>query len=289
MFVATTGLAQVKGNKNIETKNFDVENIKQIKINFYANVTIDASAEESLTITTDSNLFNLIEKEVVDGVLYLNQKEWISPSQKVIITIGAPNINRLEQGTHDITRIINVDNKELRVNAPNGTIFIEGKTDELRIGSELSKIDATKMIAKKAYINVWSRGKVKVNATDLIWADVSNNGTLLYVSKPKKLDVKTKNDGNVLGLNEISKLKNPDAKYINFNIKNNSLNRNHFVVIGPKPDGKKFSYGFPMMPQAKRKEYWTTGTKVYKVNKLGLRKLLITIKPEDENKTVKLF
>lgn len=82
---------------------------------------------------------------------------------------------------------------------------------------------------------------------------------------------------------------NDKPKFINFKIKNNSFNRNHFVVIGPKPNGRKFSYGFPMMPQAKRKEYWTTGTKVYKVNKLGFRKLLITIKPEDENKVVRLF
>lgn len=78
-------------------------------------------------------------------------------------------------------------------------------------------------------------------------------------------------------------------EFINFIIKNNSFNRNHFYVVGPKPNGRKFSYGFPMMPFFKRKEYWTTGTKVYKVNRLGLRKLLITIKPEDENTVVKLF
>lgn len=82
---------------------------------------------------------------------------------------------------------------------------------------------------------------------------------------------------------------NEKPEFINFKIKNNSANRNHFYVVGPKPNGKKFSYGFPMMPFAKRKEYWTTGTKVYKVNRLGFRKLLITIKAEDENEIVKLF
>ncbi len=88
---------------------------------------------------------------------------------------------------------------------------------------------------------------------------------------------------------EVEKIDKDTPKFINFKIENNSFNRNYFVVIGPKPNGRKFSYGFPMMPQATRKEYWTTGTKVYKVNKLGLRKLLISIKPENENKTVKLF
>ena len=44
-----------------------------------------------------------------------------------------------------------------------------------------------------------------------------------------------------------------------------------------------------MMPFSTRKENWSVGTKVYKVNKLGLRKLLVKIKPEDAGKTVKLF
>lgn len=289
ILVAATGLAQIKGNKQIETKTFSIENVKNIKINFYAYVTIDASANEALTITTDSNLFDLIDREVINGTLYIDQKEWISPSKKVIITIGAPNLYQVEQGTHDVTKIINIDNDELRVNAPIGKLFIEGKTKELRICSEGSKIDATKLIAEKAFVNLLSWGTVKVNVTDMLWADVSNSGKLFYVRKPKKLDIKTKNDGKVLGLNEVEDLKNPKTKYISFKIKNNSLNRNHFVVVGPKPDGSKFSYGFPMMPQSVRKENWTVGTKVYQKNSLGFKKLIKTITESDEASTVKLF
>lgn len=289
LIVAGTGLAQIKGNKNIETKSFTVKNVKKIKINFYAYVTIDASAKESLTITTDSNMFELIEKEVIDGTLYLNQKEWISPSQKTKIKIGAPYLYHVEQGTHDTTKIINVDNKELRVKATIGKVIIEGKTEELYIDSKLSNIDATKIIAKNAFVNLFNRGTVKVNVTDMLWADVSNNGELFYVTKPKKIDIKTNHNGYVLGINETQKVVNVNAKFIHFKIKNNSANRNHFEVIGPKIDGSKFGYGFPMMPFATRKETWTVGTKVYKANKLGLKKLLVTIKPEDENMVVKLF
>ena len=49
---------------------------------------------------------------------------------------------------------------------------------------------------------------------------------------------------------------NEQVKWINFVIKNNSENRNHFVVKGPKSDGSKFGYGFPMMPNEERKEFW---------------------------------
>lgn len=77
--------------------------------------------------------------------------------------------------------------------------------------------------------------------------------------------------------------------WISFKIKNNSWNRNNFYVVGPKADGTRFSYGFPMMPGKVKKERWTVGTKIYRVNKVGFRKLLVTIKADDQGKTVKLF
>jgi len=107
--VGMTGFAQIKGNKNIETRTFEIQNVENIKINFYAKVTIDQNAPEGMTISTDSNLFDHIDKETVDNTLYLDQKKWISPSQDAIITIGAPNLKRVETGTHDLTKIINVN------------------------------------------------------------------------------------------------------------------------------------------------------------------------------------
>jgi len=289
LLISNVALAQVKGNKNIVTKTYDVTTIEEIKINLYAKVTIDQSATESLTITTDENLLGLIDKDLEDGKLHLDQKEWISPSQDIIISIGAPNLKRVETGTHDITKIINLNNDYLQIMAPIGNVIVEGKTKELRIGAELAKVNASNTVAEKVFVNLWSWGNVTVNPTEQLWANVSIDGKLFYISKPEKFDVKKKNGGQILSLNEKDSLKNPEAIFIKFRIKNNSSNRNNFYVIGPKPDGSKFSYGFPMMPNAKRKENWSVGTKIYKVNSLGFRKLLITIKKEDEGKVIDLF
>ncbi|WP_299525825.1 DUF2807 domain-containing protein [Winogradskyella sp.] len=289
LLITNIALGQVKGNNTIVTKSYNVTNIEEVKINLYAKITIDQSAEESLTITADENLLDLIDREIIDNKLHLDQKEWISPSKSIIITIGTPNLKRVESDTHDTTRIINLNNDYLQIMAPIGNIIVEGKTKELRIGSELAKVDASKTKAEKVYVNLWSWGNVTVNPTEKLWAEVSNDGKLFYLSKPENFDVKKKNGGQVLSLAEKDKIKNLDAVFIKFKIKNNSTNRNNFFVVGPKPDGTKFSYGFPMMPNTKRKENWSVGTKVYKVNSLGFRKLLITIKKEDEGKVVELF
>ncbi len=70
-----TSLAQIKGNKTITTKQIDVEKIENIKINLYAEIAIDQTIAEVLSITTDENLFQHIRSEVVDGTLYLDQIE----------------------------------------------------------------------------------------------------------------------------------------------------------------------------------------------------------------------
>ncbi|AXT55312.1 hypothetical protein D1815_05905 [Aquimarina sp. AD1] len=284
LLFSLTTIGQIKGNKKIETKTFNVENIESIKINFYAQVIIDNSKKETLIITTDTNLFEYIDKEVVGGTLYLNQKEWIQPSKNVKIIIGAPNIKKVESGTHDSTKIINLDNDYIQVVAPIGKIVLEGKTKELRIAAEVASIDASNLTAENARIDIWSWGSANVRVLNEIDAKLSKNAKLDILNTPKKIKGDAKKNRN-----RNNKTKNNLTEYIKFKIKNNSLSRNHFLVIGPKLDGSKFSYGFPMMPQAIRKENWTTGTKVYKVNKLGKRKLLITIKKEDKDKIVTLF
>ncbi|TBN06639.1 hypothetical protein EYD45_01780 [Hyunsoonleella flava] len=283
--ISFTVQAQIKGNKQIETRTFNFDGVTDIKIDLYAKITIDLSAKAGLSITTDSNLFDYIDKDINNGKIHFNQIKWIQPSQDIIITIGAPRLKKVFHDTHDITRIINVNNEALNVTAPIGEISIEGKTKELRLGSEQSKIDAIKIVAEKVFVNLWSRGTVKVFPTKYLWAKVSENGNLEYVNEPDSKTIKSYK--NHTAPSDFTNLENP--KFINFKIKNNSMNKNQFFVVGPKPDGTSFSYGFPMMPQATRKEYWTTGTKVYKVNKLGFRKLLVTITGDDENKTVKLF
>lgn len=288
ILIGNFAAAQVKGNKNIITRTFPLENIQKIKINFYAKITIDPSAEEGMTITTDENVMDLIGKEVVDNTLYLDQKEWISPTQATIM-IGAPKLRHVETGTHDVTRIINVDNDYLQLTAPIGTIIIEGKTKEFRLGVELAKVDASKLVAENAFVNIWSWGNAKVNVTNTLDAEVKNSGKLIYVNSPKKLKKKTRKEGRIVSAATSNTIKNPDAEWIHFKIKNNNSKRNNFFVVGPKKDGSKFGYGFPMMPNTTRKENWTVGTKIYKVNRLGFRKLLITIKKEDEDTTVKLF
>jgi len=282
--ISFSGTAQVRGNKEIETRNFKIANLETLKVNFYANIIVDNSAEEGMSITMDSNLFDKMNTEMDENTLHLDQLKWVQPSQEVVIKIGAPNLKRVEKGTHQTLRIINVDNDYLNVMAFVGKIIVKGKTEQFNIGAENGTVDASKLKAENVRVNIWGWGKAKVYAENELYSILKQDAQLEVVNSPKKLRGDSKRY-----LAKAEKMEKSDVKWIKFKIKNNSWNRNSFFVVGPKQDGSKFSYGFPMMPGSTRKENWSTGTKVYKVNKLGLRKLLVTIKAEDEGKTVKLF
>ena len=243
LLISTSINAKIKGNKTIETRVFSAQDLKEIKVNLYANITIDQSAKEEMTITADSNLFDKIDTEIVDGKLHLDQLKWIQPSQKISIKIGAPNLRRVETGTHETLQILNVDSEYLNVMSPLGKVVVSGKVEQFNIGLENGEINASKLKAENVRVNIWGYGKATIYAENEISSIIKNEGRLVLVNSPKTMKGDTKK-----ALAKTQEIDNTKVNWIRFKIKNNSNNRNHFVVVGPKSDGSKFGYGFPMMP-----------------------------------------
>lgn len=285
MMVGMTTVAQVKGNKEISSMTIPVNNLTDLEMALYADVEIDQNATANMTITTDSNLLSLIDTEIVDGTMKLTQKEWIQPSQDIKIVIGAPLLKRLQVGVHETVLFKNIQNQEVSLIAILGTIKASGTTNYARISGEAGIVDATALQTEEAYVNIWGNGKAIVNASQIVDGKLDKKARIELVRQPKELKGDVKRE-----VKKSTSAKGSDkGRYIDIKIKNNSWNRNHFVVKGPKKNGGHFGYGFPMMPGTVKKERWTIGTKVYKVNKLGIKKLLITVTAKDEGNTIKLF
>lgn len=278
--ISTLGFAQIKGNKNIQSKTFDLENIESVKINIYAKVIIDTNLENKITIKADENLLDLVDRTIENGTLYLNQLEWVQASQKIEITVGAPNLREVESGTHDITIIKNVDNQNLKLVVPIGKVKVSGTTQQLTINAKNGTIDASELKSENATVTITGDSKTKLQVTNELKQVLSDNARLEVVNTPKL----------VIGDDIVKTSKSySNIKWISIRIKNNSWNRNKLVVVGPKSDGSQFSYGFAMMPGAIKNERWTIGSKVFKTSSLGSKKLLATVTAENENQLIKLF
>ena len=285
--------AQVKGDRNIITETYETEDIQKIEVGLYADVKVDMSAPNNyIKLTADANIINLIGRDIDSGRLVLDQKEWIKASRDIIIEIGAPSLTFIQQGTHDKLLVENINTDELSVSALIGSIELIGQVNRLNAAGESGDIDARNLTAEIVDINLWDSGKISLAQPKVLQGIVKEEGIVYYDDNDTQLSIKTESDGQVKERSMTRaepKVVNPEARFIDFKLKNNSNKRINAYVRGPKPNGKYFSYGFPMRPGQIRKERWTVGTKVFRSNALGLRKELVEITADDEGEIVRLY
>lgn len=277
---------QLQGNGKIKTFTENVKGIKSINIQFNADIILDFNKEEKLIMNIDDNLKEYVGMHFSNGQLTIDQIKWINPSKMPQITIGTPLLEKVFQGTHMTTEIINIESDELKLHGNVGEILAFGKAKEVNVNTSGTIIDLENLEITQADIKFFHNGQVIVSNVEQLIVDDINDSRLRLKDDAMRL---RSSEENRKAQKAIEESINPDLEFIKFTLKNNSLTRNHFYVEGPKRDGSQFSYGFPMMPNAKRPENWTVGTKVYKTNKLGMRKLLLTVKKEDEGQVLKIF
>ncbi len=283
--IATSLTAQKNGNGQLKTKSISLADFSEIRVNFPVTATIDCGTTTALSMTTDDNLFEHIGIEVEDDILYIQQKGWVEAT-KVELTIGAPNLKRLQAGGYGNYTVKNIAANEFRVTNNVGLVKLFGKANTLRFGIETGTIDATGLVVQEVYANIWSHGKAKVNAVQLLDGKVKNGGDIIYTNAPVKNRIKIKGDSQVYSSAE-AKAAIKKIDFIDFKLFNNSGTRIQAYVKGPR--GQKFSYGFPLNPLQKRNKHWPVGSKVYKVSKVGTRTLLATIEADNADSVVKLF
>ncbi|NRB46684.1 MAG: DUF2807 domain-containing protein [Saprospiraceae bacterium] len=275
--------AQIKGNGNIVTKSFPIEQVKQLEINLNARIILDFKADDQISITVDENLIDQIDFRVSQGYMNLQQKEWIEPSNSLRVSIGAAGLRKLINDAHSSTSLLHMQMDDFHLIADIGTIDLQGRVSHLVIDNKSAKIEALDFEASYAEVKIRSWGSVFLNVSDTLNTSIGDKGRLKIIGTPKVLM------GNAEAiLANTNKQIRTDTRYINLRIKNNSWTRKSFVVVGPKKDGTSFSYGFSLMPGATRSERWTIGSEVFRVRN-GQQQLLAKIEAKDENQLVKLF
>lgn len=286
MVTAYQAGAQIYGNGKIVTETIELKDLRSIDIQLNADIVLDYNQKEMMTITTDENVISWIGKQFANGHLTLDQIKWIEPRTNPVITIGCPALEKVYQGTHSETTIINMKMQDLTLEGNVGRIIAEGSARNIKVITTGTTIDLSKAILENAYVSIDDDSKVTLNKVSNLKTNLNKRARLILMSKPISDDLDDDYENPVNGGEEMT---NQDLRFIDLEIKNNSFKRNHFVIVGPKKDGTTFSYGFSLLPGLKKKERWSIGSKVYKEKRSGARELLVTITENDEGATVKLF
>ena len=87
--------------------------------------------KKTITITADENLFDLIDYSIDNGKMVLTQKDWIQSSETIKISIGAPNLQQVQNTVHESVRIKNIDRTSFIATALLGQTLIRRKGRKL--------------------------------------------------------------------------------------------------------------------------------------------------------------
>jgi len=289
--LSSTLLGQVRGNGTITTERFDISGIEEIQINVNGELIIDASSDDNyIQITADENLISYLKPDQEGSFLELTQQKWVEASQDIQYKIVSNGLKVIKNDSWTNVKVTGLNQESIRYQSLVGADAIfEGRVVEFRLGLDSGSVDASNLRAENAIISIWDYAQATVNVISRLDATVSNDGKVIYVNEPEKIKKRLTKGGKVAALTETKKAVNSSpnrTKYIKFKIKSKDTEVIQAYVKGPKPNGGYFSYGLPIRPFIPRKENWTIGTKLFSVNKFGVKKLIYTVKAEDEGKVI---
>lgn len=188
MLVFTTSVqAQIKGNGEWTQNIAELPPFEKIENGLSSEMSIVVGDKSEMNLSTDQNLIDYIQMEVIDGTLIIDQKEWISPSQRIRISIQTPILNSFTNSAHGTYTIKDVSAKTFLLNPAVGNVVLDGKAEELIVNTNVAKIDATKLVAINANITIESFGEVRVNKVEKLTADVSSTGKIVFNKQPNQI------------------------------------------------------------------------------------------------------
>jgi len=188
---------RVVGNGNIVSQTRTVSDFNAIDIGGANNVIIKSGVKPQVVIKTNQNLLPYIKTFVTNSVLYIHPAASLSPSEKILLTITAKNLQGISVSGDNKVSAKDIKTKQFRVNVSgSGKCDLTGKAEKLLINiSGSGNIAAKNLIAQDVAIQISGAGKVITHATRSINARISGSGKIGYYGTPSQVTQRISGSG----------------------------------------------------------------------------------------------
>jgi hypothetical protein len=194
--------SKVEENGNITTKALTVPFFRTVHIdgNFIVDIT-SGDTVQSVQVTASSNIVPLVQANVNSQILRLRIKRGytIITKQPVMIKIGLKDLRALSvEGSSQATAAgINARLFELVTNGTaRATLSGQANQIDIRV-SGAGLVDASKLKASNASINISGSGNVHVFASNELIANISGSGNVVYAGNPKSVRQRSSGAGRI--------------------------------------------------------------------------------------------
>jgi len=164
------------------------------------DLTVTDGQPFNVVVEADENLFPQIITEIKDGTLTINLDKSVTSNKPFRVLVSMPKLDKVNcSGVGTIT-INNVSEPSLSVQqAGAGTVTVQGAADMVDLTlSGVGQADLKQLQAKAATVLLSGTGSAKVNALEMLTAEVSGIGKLTYSGNPPKLQKKVSGLGSIV-------------------------------------------------------------------------------------------
>jgi hypothetical protein len=174
------------GSGVASTEKRTVDEFTGIDLSGSGKVNVVCGQAQSVTVTVDDNLQEIITTEVVDGVLEIGSSQSYSSKVGLTVDISVPTLNRLEASGACNATIENCETEKLLLDVSGaGKLAVSGTVANVELDlSGAGSVDLSNLSAKKAKIDMSGAAKATVNASDELDVAISGVGKVSYLGDP---------------------------------------------------------------------------------------------------------
>ena len=204
----------VDGEGPVNSKSYSLEDIRGINVNGSMDVVLNQGSPQSVKMTAQQNILEMIEITVNDGIAYVESQKCYDTNKENVLEITIPRLEELSlQGSGDIEgngkfmvteleiELNGAGNIQMDVDAAMvsadlsgaGNIVLSGESKELLVDlNGAGDVDASRLECEVAEADLNGAGDIDLYVTDELDASVSGAGDIRYKGKP---DVKSSISG----------------------------------------------------------------------------------------------
>ncbi len=179
----------ITGTGDVQSESRQVSGFKAIQIDAAAKVVITQSGKESLDIRADKNLLQYLTTTVESGTLKIgvSPNVTIKNSDAETVTINVKSLESIKVSGAAKVDASKLDAKTLTISvAGAAAINLDGKADTLTLTLDgVGNVDGEKLKAKTATVSNSGVGRIVVDASDSLTANISGVGSVEYFGSPK--------------------------------------------------------------------------------------------------------
>jgi hypothetical protein len=221
MFSSCIDLVSERGNGVRVKETFTVDDFDRIEVGGAFIVKLSQENSNEIVVETDENLFDYLRVGVKGNTLEIDSERRLDSRDGIIIAIPVKEISRLscsgasevsttqplQSGKLDIDLSgagkldLQIDAEEISLNVSGATlVYLEGAAQRLNVDmSGAGSLEAAELEVEDCFAQLSGLGKILVNVSGTLDADVSGLGVVEYVGEPESVK------GDVSGVGNISK------------------------------------------------------------------------------------